>query len=265
MPPHSGGEASSFSMDSTTPLPPNFPGSGQSLIQLYSNIIPEEKGKKKRSRKKKLDDDADSVKTPSTPHSDITAPLTPCVSDTSSTPAHSAAIMGDQDTSEFSNTLSSMTGLQPSSELENPLSGGTPLGQQSSVGLEAERGLLHEIKLEKLEASVCQKAEVEAVTGHNAGGASIVKTEEGNEIISPTPPSQSPSQTTKVDTGNELLKHLLKNKSTPPPSSTPLIHQISNDIIQSEDEGLTDSKGSLRLDSTDSLVRALWLPHYTAV
>ncbi|KTG37396.1 hypothetical protein cypCar_00024190 [Cyprinus carpio] len=223
---------------------------GQSLIQLYSNIIPEEKGKKKRSRKKKLDDDADSVKTPSTPHSDITAPLTPCVSDTSSTPAHSAAIMGDQDTSEFSNTLSSMTGLQPSSELENPLSGGTSLGQQSSVGLEAERGLLHEIKLEKLEASVCQKAEVEAVTGHNAGGASIVKTEEGNEIISPTPPSQSPSQTTKVDTGNELLKHLLKNKSTPSLSSTP--HQMPKDSTRSEDEGLTDSKGSLRLDSTDS-------------
>ncbi|XP_016298872.1 histone-lysine N-methyltransferase 2C-like isoform X4 [Sinocyclocheilus anshuiensis] len=250
MPPHSGGEASSFGLDSTTPLPPNFPGSGQSLIQLYSNIIPEEKGKKKRSRKKKLDDDADSVKTPSTPHSDITAPLTPCVSDTSSTPTRSVAIMGDQDTSEFSNPVSSMTGLPPSSELENPLSGGTPLRRQSSVG--SEGGLLHEIKLEKLEASVCQKAEGEAVTGHSAGGASIVKTEEGNEIISPTPPSQSPAQSTKVETGNELLKHLLKNKSTPPPSSTPLLHQMSKDSIRSEDEGLTDCKGSLRLDSADS-------------
>ncbi|XP_026093588.1 histone-lysine N-methyltransferase 2C-like isoform X8 [Carassius auratus] len=251
MPPHSRGEASSFSMDSTTPLPPDFTGSGQSLIQLYSNIIPEEKGKKKRSRKKKLDDDADSVKTPSTPHSDITAPLTPCVSDTSSTPTRSVAIMGDQDTSEFSNTVCSMTGLAPSSELENPLSGGTPLGRQSSMGLDAERGLLYEIKLEKFEASVCQKAEVEAVTGHNSGGTSIVKTEESNEIISNPPPSRSPSQTTKVDTGNELLKHLLKNKSTPPLSSTPLLHQMSKDSIRSEDEGLTDSKGSLRLDSTD--------------
>ncbi|XP_016096068.1 histone-lysine N-methyltransferase 2C-like [Sinocyclocheilus grahami] len=250
MPPHSGGEASSFGMDSTTPLPPNFPGSGQSLIQLYSNIIPEEKGKKKRSRKKKLDDDADSVKTPSTPHSDITAPLTPCVSDTSSTPTRSVAIMGDQDTSEFSNPVNSMTGLPPSSELENPLSGGTPLQRQSSVG--PERGLLHEIKLEKLEASVCQKAEGEAVTGHSAGGASIVKTEEGNEIISPTPTSQCPAQSTKVDTGNELLKHLLKNKSIPPPSSTSLLHQMSKDSIRSEDEELTDCKGSLRLDSADS-------------
>lgn len=102
MPHHGVGEASSFGMNSTTPLPPNFPGSGQSLIQLYSNIIPEEKGKKKRSRKKKREDDADSVKTPSTPHSDITAPLTPCVSDTSSTPTRSVAIMGDQDTSRHS-------------------------------------------------------------------------------------------------------------------------------------------------------------------
>uniref|UniRef100_A0A8C2FJX8 Histone-lysine N-methyltransferase 2C n=1 Tax=Cyprinus carpio TaxID=7962 RepID=A0A8C2FJX8_CYPCA len=212
MPPHSGG--SSFGMDSTTPLPPNFPGSGQSLIQLYSNIIPEEKGKKKRSRKKKLDDDTDSVKTPSTPHSDITAPLTPCVSDTSSTPTRSVAIMGDQDTSEFSNTVSSMTGQPPFSELENPLPGGTPLGRQSSVGSEAERGLIHDIKLEKLEASVCQKAEGEAVTCKSAVGTGIVKTEEGNEIISPSPPSQNPAHSTKVDIGNELLKHLLKNKST---------------------------------------------------
>ncbi|XP_051738984.1 histone-lysine N-methyltransferase 2C isoform X6 [Ctenopharyngodon idella] len=250
MPPHGGAET--FGMDSTTPLPPNFPGSGQSLIQLYSNIIPEEKGKKKRSRKKKRDDDADSVKTPSTPHSDITAPLTPCVSDTSSTPTRSVAIMGDQDASEFSNPLGSMTGLPPSSELDIPLSGGTPLGRQSSVGSEAERGLLHDIKLEKLEASVCQKSDGEAMIGHSARGTGIVKTEEGNEIIS-GPESQSPVQSTKGDTGNELLKHLLKNKSTPPPSSAPLIHQMSNDSIRSEEEGLTDSKGSLRLDSTDSL------------
>ncbi len=264
MPPHSVGEACSFGMDSTTPLPPNFPGSGQSLIQLYSNIIPEEKGKKKRIRKKKLDDDPDTVKTPSTPHSDIIAPLTLCVSDTSSTPTHNVAIMGDKDTSGFPNPISSMTGQPPSSELENPLSGGTPLGQQSSVGSEAERGLLHDIKLEKLETSVCQKAEGDVVTGKSAGGTGIVKTEEGNEMISPSPPSQNPAQCTKVDTGNELLKYLLKNKSTPPSSSTPLIHQMSNDSMRSEDEGLTDSKSSLRLYSTDSSVRALWLSHYTA-
>ncbi len=132
------------------------------------------------------------------------------------------------------------------------------------MGSEAERGLLHDIKLEKLETSVCQKAEGEVVTGKSAGGTGIVKTEEGNEMISPSPPSQNPAQCTKVDTGNELLKYLLKNKSTPPSSSTPLIHQMSNDSMRSEDEGLTDSKSSLRLYSADSSVRALWLSHYTA-
>ncbi|XP_051970833.1 histone-lysine N-methyltransferase 2C-like [Xyrauchen texanus] len=252
MPPHSGGEASLFGMDSTTPLPPNYPGSGQSLIQLYSNIIPEEKGKKKRNRKKKKDVDADSVKTP-TPHLDLTTPLTPCVSDTSSTPTHIVAVLGDQDTSEFSNPLGSMPGLQPSSELENQNSGGTPLRQQCSMGSEAERGLFHEVKLEKLEASECQKAEKEAVLGHSAGEGGIVKTEVGHEVISPSPTSQSPAQSTKGDTGNELLKHLLKNKSTPPPSSTPVTHYMSFDSIRSEDKGLANSKVSERLGSIDSL------------
>lgn len=39
--------------ETTVPHVQNYPGSSQSLIQLYSDIIPEEKGKKKRIRKKK--------------------------------------------------------------------------------------------------------------------------------------------------------------------------------------------------------------------
>lgn len=64
----------------------NFSGSSQSLIQLYSDIIPEEKGKNKRTRKKKKDDDAESSKAPSTPHSNCTAPPTPGLSETTSAP-----------------------------------------------------------------------------------------------------------------------------------------------------------------------------------
>ncbi|XP_036437673.1 histone-lysine N-methyltransferase 2C isoform X1 [Colossoma macropomum] len=243
-----GAEGPLFGMESATPLPPNYPGSGQSLIQLYSNIIPEEKGKKKRNRKKKKDDDADSVKTPSTPHSDLTAPLTPCVSDTSSTPTRSA-----QEPSELSNPSSSMPGLPPSSELERQLSGsgGTMLRRQSSMGSETERSILdeaHEIKQEKLEASECRGAEVERL--EHTG---MVKVEESGEGISPSVPGQSPSHSTKGDSGNELLKHLLKNKSTPPPPSTPLTHQASNDSLRSEEEGVADSKGSVKLDSTNCL------------
>lgn len=247
--PQGGGEGPLFGMESATPLPPNYPGSGQSLIQLYSNIIPEEKGKKKRNRKKKKDDDADSVKTPSTPHSDLTAPLTPCVSDTSSTPTRSAALMGDQDSSELSNSLCSMSGLPPS-ELERQLSGsGTLLRRQSSVGSETERGALEEpqgIKQEKVDTSECQGAE----GALGSGAAGIVKVEETPSIA-----GQSPAHSTKGESGNELLKHLLNNKSTPPPSTTPHTHPTSNDGLRSEEEGVAENKGSVKTSSTEGLVR----------
>ncbi|XP_060778551.1 histone-lysine N-methyltransferase 2C isoform X9 [Neoarius graeffei] len=245
--PQGGGEGPLFGMESATPLPPNYPGSGQSLIQLYSNIIPEEKGKKKRNRKKKKDDDADSVKTPSTPHSDLTAPLTPCVSDTSSTPTRSAALMGDQDSSELSNSLCSMSGLPPS-ELERQLSGsGTLLRRQSSVGSETERGALEEpqgIKQEKVDTSECQGAE----GALGSGAAGIVKVEETPSIA-----GQSPAHSTKGESGNELLKHLLNNKSTPPPSTTPHTHPTSNDGLRSEEEGVAENKGSVKTSSTEGL------------
>ncbi|XP_076827373.1 LOW QUALITY PROTEIN: histone-lysine N-methyltransferase 2C [Brachyhypopomus gauderio] len=251
------GEAPLFGMESATPLPPNYPGSGQSLIQLYSNIIPEEKGKKKRNRKKKKDDDTESVKTPSTPHSDLTAPLTPCVSDTSSTPTRTTTQLGDQDLSDPLNS-SSMSGLAPSSELEQQLSGsGCLFGRQSSIGSETERGALdetHQIKQEKLDVSECWGGEGEVGTGHGTGALGMVKVEESSEGTSPpNVMGQSPAHSVKGDAGNELLKHLLKNKSTPPPPTTPLTHQVSSDNLRSEEEGMSDIKGSIKLASADCL------------
>lgn len=245
-----GGDGPFFGMESATPLPPNYPGTGQSLIQLYSNIIPEEKGKKKRNRKKKKDDDADSVKTPSTPHSDLTAPLTPCVSDTSSTPTRSAILPGDHDSSELSSSLCSMSGLPPSSELERQLSSsGNLLRRQSSVGSVTERGVsdeLKEIKQEKLDMSECQGGE--GILGSGAPG--VVKVEESIT-------GQSPAHSTKGESGNELLKHLLNNKSTPPPSTTPQTHQTSSDGLRSEEEGAAEIKDLIRVNvnSAESLVR----------
>lgn len=243
--PQGGGAGPFFGMESATPLPPNYPGSGQSLIQLYSNIIPEEKGKKKRNRKKKKDDDADSVKTPSTPHSDLTAPLTPCVSDTSSTPTRSAALSGDHDSSELSNSLCSMSGLP----LERQLSGsGSLLRRQSSVGSETALDELQEIKQEKLEMSECQAAE----GALGSGEADIVKVEE-----IPGFTGQSPAHSTKGESGNELLKHLLNNKSTSPASTTPHTphtHQTSNDGMRSEEEGVAENKDSNKTSSTECLV-----------
>ncbi|XP_060900714.1 histone-lysine N-methyltransferase 2C isoform X1 [Labrus mixtus] len=238
------GEGPPFGGDSATPLPSNFPGSGQSLIQLYSNIIPDEKGKKKRNRKKKKDDDADSVKTPSTPHSDLTAPLTPCVSDTSSTPTRNTHLFGDQDLSR-SPLLGSST---PShSELERQLSGGQ-CGQHSlssdSARAQAQEHdrILNNIKLEQTDVSECHGPR----EGNIVSGMNSVK-EEGNKgSMSPFAAGQSPN---KGEAGNELLKHLLKNKSTPPHG---LSQQRSEESMRSEEEEATDCKSLLRQSSMDS-------------
>ncbi|KAM6948736.1 histone-lysine N-methyltransferase 2C [Aplochiton taeniatus] len=241
MMPRMPGEGPLFGADSATPLPSNFPGSGQSLIQLYSNIIPDEKGKKKRNRKKKKDEDGDSVQTPSTPRSDLTAPLTPCVSDTSSTPTRNTHLFGDQDLSR-SPLLGATT---PShSELERQLSGGHGghPGHHSDLAraqaLEQEH-ILSNIKLEQTEASECHGPR----EAHMSSGMGSVKEEGGGKGgTSPFPARQSPSS--KGDACNELLKHLLKHKSTPPHG---LPHPRSE-----EEEAATDSKALLRQSSMDS-------------
>lgn len=235
------GGAPQFGGDMSTPLPSNFPGSGQSLIQLYSNIIPDEKGKKKRTRKKKKDEDSDSVKTPSTPHSDLTAPLTPCVSDTSSTPTRNTHIFGDQDLSR-SPLLGSST---PShSELERQLSGSQPGFQSDQTRIQAQEHdrILRNIKLEQTDASECRGPR----EGSMGSEISSVKEEGSKGSVSPFPLGQSPN---KGEASNELLKHLLKNKSTPPHG---LSHQRSEESLRSEEEEPTDCKALLRQSSMDS-------------
>ncbi|XP_072297616.1 histone-lysine N-methyltransferase 2C isoform X2 [Eucyclogobius newberryi] len=231
------GDGSQFGGDST-PLPSNFPGSGQSLIQLYSNIIPDEKGKKKRSRKKKKDEDLESVKTPSTPHSDITAPLTPCVSDTASTPTRNLHIFGDQDLSR-SPILGSSTPNH--SELERQLSGSQSglQSEQARVQAQEHDRILSNIKLEQPDVSECQGPREDSVDSV----MSAVK-EEGSKGTSPFLSGQSPN---KNEASNELLKHLLKNKSTPPGLS----NQQSEESLRSEEEE-ADCKTLLRQSSIDS-------------
>lgn len=247
------GEGPPFGGDTATPLPSNFPGSGQSLIQLYSNIIPDEKGKSKRNRKKKKDDDADSIKTPSTPHSDLTAPLTPCVSDTSSTPTRSANIFSEQDLSR-SPLLGSST---PShSELERQLSGGQ--SGQSGASADAARAhaqdhdrILTNIKLEQMDVSECHGPR----DGHLTSDMSSVKEEANKGSGSPFSAGQSPN---KGEAGNELLKHLLKNKSTPPPG---ISQQRSEESQRSEEEDPADCKSLLRQSSMDSNGVSLTVSH----
>ncbi|XP_071184545.1 histone-lysine N-methyltransferase 2C-like isoform X7 [Salvelinus alpinus] len=251
------GQGLSFGMDSSTPLPPNYPGSGQSLIQLYSNIIPEEKVKKKRNRKKKRDsvDDIDSVKTPSTPHSDRCSPLTPSRgSDTSST--RSLSIPGEQDLSDLFLPVGS-SGLAPSTELERQLSGSSlAQGGCSSMGSENDRAPLFDetlqIKLESIETE-CRRDEAAnegSALQHVPRAGGTVKVEEGSEEGFSSPLHGAKGG----DTGNELLKHLLKNKSTPPPGAnanqTLPTQQMSCDKLRSGQEDSSDHKATARPAST---------------
>lgn len=125
--PNAGGQAHQFGHDSSSsspsnPFPPSGPSSGgpASLIQLYTDIIPDDKAKKKRVKVREGDDTVGGAQTPLSSHSDdITAPPTPAVSDTScSTPTQ-----GTIDQSDVSFPLNSaLCGLAPSSELEKQLS-----------------------------------------------------------------------------------------------------------------------------------------------
>ncbi|XP_055086131.1 histone-lysine N-methyltransferase 2C-like isoform X4 [Periophthalmus magnuspinnatus] len=168
---------------------------------------------KPKSRKKGEGGD----RTPLSSHSDdITAPPTPAHSDTAcSTPTRPGA-----DQSELS--------LAPSSELERQLSVTAAAEERGSIlGRDSHRGPLSagtrlEVKEERVEGGAC------------SGGVKMEDSEAG-------------------DSGKELLRHLLKEKSpsaTPPPS-TPhggAVRQMSVDSARSEEEeGYPNNSG--RLDS----------------
>lgn len=150
-PSHPGGHRfghDSSSSSPSTPLPTTFlcTSSGASLMQLYSDILPDDKPKKKRSRKKDGDSSTEGggSRTPLSSHSDdITAPPTPAFSDTScSTPTRCSI-----DQSDFSFPQSS--GLAPSSELERQLSVSAAAQQRCSVpGMEFQRDPLSAAHLE---------------------------------------------------------------------------------------------------------------------
>uniref|UniRef100_K7GI94 [histone H3]-lysine(4) N-methyltransferase n=4 Tax=Pelodiscus sinensis TaxID=13735 RepID=K7GI94_PELSI len=249
--PPAAGSGLSCGQDTSTPHAPNFPGSSQSLIQLYSDIIPEEKGKKKRTRKKKKDDDAESIKAPSTPHSDITAPPTPAVSDSTSTPTVSTPSelirhQNELESAELTGSSTTNTAEnQPSLELEcKHFNSGLlqkKFPQKSSVNPETEQGKtdspasIQEIKLEKAESDQCS-GQAEPKT-ENQSGIMI----EDKATLHPASSAQSPPQSTstpatKGESGNELLKHLLKNKK-----SSSLLNQKSENSCRSE-ESAGDNK-----------------------
>ncbi|XP_066241483.1 histone-lysine N-methyltransferase 2C isoform X3 [Saccopteryx leptura] len=216
----------SCSQDATGSHGQGYPGSTHSLIQLYSDIIPEEKGKKRRMRKKKREEDVESTWAPSTPHSDITAPPTPSVSDTTSMPTvptpSELAALGEPELGDASGPPPpSVAAGQRGTELENSLphcefSEGTP--QQTYATAEGDKQpadapvAAREVKPETAEPKQCP--------GHKGPPAEGQAKSQAAEttVVCPISSGQSPPHpagapaTGKGESGNELLKHLLKNK-----------------------------------------------------
>lgn len=244
----------------------SYPGSAQSLIQLYSDIIPEEKGKKKRTRKKKKDEDVESTRAPSTPHSDITAPPTPSISETTSTPTVNAPgelppQVEPESAEPVCPSAPNTAAGQLCTELENKLphsdlSQGTP-NPQTYANPEADKLSMEtpapaeEVKLEAAEPQQCpgqDGPEPEEQTGSKA---------EERVVAGPVSSGQSPPQSAgapapKGDAGNELLKHLLKNKK-----SSSLLSQKPEGSFSSEDDCTKDNKLVERQNPVEGLVSVL--------
>ncbi|XP_062424789.1 histone-lysine N-methyltransferase 2C isoform X2 [Rhea pennata] len=243
------GSGPSCAADTSIPQATNFPGSNQSLIQLYSDIIPEEKGKKKRTRKKKKDDDTESIKAPSTPHSDITAPSTPTISDSTSTPAVNtpnelSRHQEEQESVEITGrSTSNAAEGQTSPELDCKLPDSSLPQKQLSENTETEKAKtdspssIQEVKVEKAETDQCSgQAEPKAENPNS------IKVEEDKVTSHPASSAQSPTQPASIpaakgESGNELLKHLLKNKK-----SSSLLSQKSENSCPTEEESAGDKK-----------------------
>ncbi|KAG8573357.1 hypothetical protein GDO81_012372 [Engystomops pustulosus] len=234
------------------PSSTNFQSPSQSLIQLYSDIIPEEKGKKKRQRKKKKEEDSDSLKSPpSTPRSDSTAPLTPSISEASTPTVNVANDLQGEHVTDLIRSSTPNAANNSSVDSEGPLLPKDVKQVFQEPGLDQEDGQPHtkdnvdiqEIKLEQVEGdpspeesdsklkqpSVGLKTEVDKATSHDALST---------EITSHT--ASTPSG--KLESGNELLKHLLKNKKQPV-----VLPQSAEESLQSIEDSSFDSKSTARL------------------
>ncbi|XP_075683472.1 histone-lysine N-methyltransferase 2C isoform X3 [Rhinoderma darwinii] len=233
----------------------NFQSPSQSLIQLYSDIIPEEKGKKKRQRKKKKDEDSDSLKSPpSTPRSDSTAPLTPSISEASTPTVNVVNDLQGEHVADLIRSSTPNATNNSSVDFEGPLLPKDVKQIFQEPTLDQEDGKPHtkenvniqEIKLEQVEGdqspehsdsklkqpSVGLKTEDDKATSHNA-----LSTEINYHTAS------GPSG--KLESGNELLKHLLKNKKTPV-----MLPRNSEESLQSIEDCSFESKSTGRPGNT---------------
>uniref|UniRef100_A0A087X9K9 Histone-lysine N-methyltransferase 2C n=1 Tax=Poecilia formosa TaxID=48698 RepID=A0A087X9K9_POEFO len=198
---------------SSSPLTP-LPHSSSGGLASLADIIPDDKPKNRRSNRAE-----EGARTPLSPHSDITAPPTPAVSDKScSTPSH-------QPDTGFSGLASSPDAerQQRGSSVEGhrgPVSGGSLEVKVSNRSPSACREKISRLQEELMEAQPCQGIPV--------------KVEEAGEDCFSSPTSHG------GDGGKELLRHLLRDKTSPVTMTTPsgpATHcQLSNDGVRSEED-----------------------------
>lgn len=175
------------------------PGSAQPLTQLYSDILPEEKSKKKRVRKKRKEEDAEPTGAPSTPHSDSTTPPTPGPSEPTSTPGelppHKDGEAGETESDSKPVPTQVPSQLSYTDPKETP-----PAGVAAAV---VDDGV-------KAEGDECNRSPGHCGPQIEAPG---LGPEPGEGAAgSPGSSGQSPAPVIKAESSNELLKHLLKNK-----------------------------------------------------
>ncbi|XP_018408622.1 PREDICTED: histone-lysine N-methyltransferase 2C [Nanorana parkeri] len=218
----------------------SFQSPSQSLIQLYSEIIPEEKGKKKRPRKKKKEEDADSLKSPpSTPRSDTTAPLTPSISEASTPTVNVPNDIGYQGehVADLIRSSTPNTANNNSVELDDPLVTKDPqsafeepcVEEATSQAVSKDEHNNREIKLENTEGDKSPEQADPKVKNSSVE----LKTEEATShdaLLMETSSYTASAPSGKLESGNELLKHLLKNKKQPV-----ILHRKSEESLQSYD------------------------------
>nr|XP_036855119.1 histone-lysine N-methyltransferase 2C isoform X6 [Manis javanica] len=229
----------------------SYPGSTQSLIQLYSDIIPEEKGKKKRTRKKKKDDDVEPAKAPAAPCPD--AAITPTLGALGAASAPAVTTPGElpqqgepASVGPGGSSAPSMAAGQLCAESGDtlPISDcpqGTP-SQQTFANSEADKlsvetpAAVEEIKLETAEPEQCPGQEgprLEEQAGSEAEERAAAQPVSSGQ----SPPHPAGTSAAKGDSGNELLKHLLKNKK-----SSSLVNQKPEGSFCSEDNCTKENK-----------------------
>lgn len=241
----------------------SYPGSTQSLIQLYSDIIPEEKGKKKRTRKKKKDDDVEPAKAPAAPCPD--AAITPTLGVLGAASAPAVTTPGElpqqgepASVGPGGSSAPSMAAGQLCAESGDtlPISDcpqGTP-SQQTFANSEADKlsvetpAAVEEIKLETAEPEQCPGQEgprLEEQAGSEAEERAAAQPVSSGQ----SPPHPAGTSAAKGDSGNELLKHLLKNKK-----SSSLVNQKPEGSFCSEDNCTKENKLIERQNPVEGLV-----------